>query len=180
MGVDRYWEAQDELRQCPAKLAAANAKIVELERELADHRTATSESARLLHAANTERSDLLADVIRLNNENHALRAAKRADEERIKDVVMLAFLALVSPDDMVEPHFRNNTAGCIASRVASQLAGSVGGLSESDRESLLYCQELVIALPPWTTTSSDPIVIAHVQRCDKIRALLDRLLGVRS
>ncbi len=35
MGVDRYWEAQDELSACPAKLAAANARIADLERVLA-------------------------------------------------------------------------------------------------------------------------------------------------
>src|SRR6185295_3722290 len=37
MGVDRYWEQQDELRACPAKLAAAEARIAELEAELRRH-----------------------------------------------------------------------------------------------------------------------------------------------
>lgn len=47
MGVDRYWEAQAELQACPAKLAAANAKIVELEFEL----SALSAKMLLLRAA---------------------------------------------------------------------------------------------------------------------------------
>lgn len=34
MGVDRHWEHQAELQQCPAKLAAAEARIGELERDL--------------------------------------------------------------------------------------------------------------------------------------------------
>lgn len=47
MGVDRIFELRDELEQCPAKLAAANARIAGLERELAGLRAAV--------AANEER-----------------------------------------------------------------------------------------------------------------------------
>jgi len=42
VGVDRHWEHQDELKACPAKLAAAEARILELEAELKRRGTATA------------------------------------------------------------------------------------------------------------------------------------------
>ena len=93
MGVDRYWEAQDELQQCPAKLAAANARIVELERE-------RDETLELAARVNRERNVALELATRVKRERDVLQSEK----ERVASIVRALHASSErAPDDRFVP-----------------------------------------------------------------------------
>lgn len=67
-----------------------------------------------------------------------LRAAKAADRERIRSVVMAAFSTEVKPADLVQSDLHEGAAGCVANRVADALAVPVRPeLTEQERCHLL-------------------------------------------
>lgn len=109
MGTDRYMEERDA---CPSRLAAANAKIVELLREL-------TETRRQRDVA----EDTLRDVMKQRDE---LRFAQAADRERVIDFVKEAI-------DRSRDLPIGRAERAIANRVAEQLATTGARLSETDR-----------------------------------------------
>lgn len=110
MGVDRYWEAQDELQQCPAKLAAANARIAELERDISAFRARVEASERIVAGMTRARDEML--------------SAQTLDEERVRKIVLGILFDLLPGDAMVD------LADAIANRAARQLAGTAVRLDD--------------------------------------------------
>jgi chromosome segregation ATPase len=114
MGVDRYWEAQDALQECPAKLAAAEARIVELERE---------------------RDEALELAANVNRERHELQAARADDEERVRSVVERAAAAVLGPNGPTCNDW-SSAAAAIATRAAKQLATAAPVINDQERNHL--------------------------------------------
>lgn len=112
MGTDRYMEERDA---CPSRLAAANARIVELERE---------------------RDETLALAARVNKERYELRSAQAADRERVREVVETAAAAVLGPNGPLGARSWDVLAHQIATRVAVQLAAARPVLSEEEIQAL--------------------------------------------
>lgn len=100
------------------------------------------------------------------------RAAQRADAARIAEVVraVLDEMFLAGPLRSDDAAYRLH----LATRVAGHLAAPV--LSAEERESLAYAKEICTP-PAGFERILDEVAVAHVERCRRAIATIDRMLG---
>jgi hypothetical protein len=154
MGSDRYhWDLVSDGDSCPAKLAAANAKIMELEREIAQFRAAAAADEERVRsvvreAAMAELTERKLYIVKPQQPTMGEIALEAYGHGKSCDAVAL------QGDDL------QAQLDAIASRAAKQLASAAVRLSDNDRRVLIELS-------------------GHMKLTAAEQSLIDRLLATR-